>query len=526
MSEAPSNSSRSSSLFSDDQAGSLDQLESLSKEELIQHIRFYQAANSLYRKHNQELQQKYDEAIAKILGEIQSRMALEDHLTIMRQEFFGASSEKRKKDTEEKSKQIDFECSTQNKNARKAKIQLPSLRFPKLDLVVTRVDFEQAPSCSCCNEQMSKMNQVESSELIEVVTRKFFVNRIEREKYRCSHCHGSIETAPNVPKLAEGGSYSPGFAVEVAVAKYADHMPIERQVKQMHRQGLEGIQENTLIEQTHHLADCVRPIYRLIRRELEEAKILQADETTWRMLEGHPKQSWYLWGFFTGNAAYYCAKESRSSEMANDVLSRCRAKYLVVDGYTAYHSPSKAAGIKIANCWAHARRRFVQAEQNFKSEVQPILDWIAELYEIEKRAQTDEERFNLRQTESKLILDKIREWMFAQQYLPKSSFGKAIDYLKEYWQGLLVFLEDPDIPLDNNLSERSLRGPVLGRKNFYGNHSQKGAETSAILYSICESAKLCGVDPYEYLNYAVREQLRGHQAATPSQYKAKNETPQ
>ena len=121
---------------------------------------------------------------------------------------------------------------------------------------------------------------------------------------------------------------------------------------------------------------------------------------------------------------------------------------------------------------------------------------------------------------SKDKIDQIRDWLYDHHALPKSALGKAIAYTEKLWTGLTVFLEDAHVPLDNNLSERSLRGPVLGRKNYYGNHSLRGAQTSSMLYSICESCKLNNISPYTYMQYAVKMLLGGFRAFTPAKYAA------
>ena len=487
-----------------------DQLASLDKDEVIKRVRLLEAGNRLYQEAISHLNARIKELRTKYGEEGQERLFLKEQYLIIRNEVFGASSERRKKDTEvQQSKQ---------KKTPKSKVQLPSLRYPKLDLKVSRLDYESPPSCRACHGEMGKMEQVESCEYIEVITRQFYIKRQEREKYRCPKCHGDIQTTPAPPRLVEGGHFSNDFAIEVSVGKYVDHLPIERQKEQMNRQGLVGVKGNSLIEQTHHLADLLRPVYRELGREVKASKVLQADESPWKMLEGHPRKNWYLWGFLNNHSIFFQAKDSRSQEVANKILSESSAKYLMVDGYTAYHRPSKKSGISICHCWAHARRKFIQAEPSYP-EAQEMINLIGELYAVEREAQDKEELFRLRQTKSKEIIDKIRQWIYESHSLPKSSIGKANNYLMKYWEGLTRFLEDADIPLDNNLAERSLRGPVLGRKNAYGSHSQKGAETSAILYSICESCKLNGLDPYKYLQYAVKTKLEGSKPPTPYQYR-------
>ena len=494
-------------LFSSDR---LDRLSTLNPEELIKIIELYKDTYERAVKINKKQAQTIVVLQAQLGIEAQELLLLQEQLVIVRNEIFGRSSERRKKDLVEKEGQ-DAQ--------KKPKKQRPSVRFPNAELVESRFEFETLPSCPSCEVQMSPMGQFEESEEVDMVPRRFFVRRILRQKCRCGNCHSSIVTAPGPNKLIEGGSYSLGFATEVAVQKYAHHVPVERQKVQMQAQGLQGIEARTLIDQTHHLADLLRPAYRAIAKEVKSAKIINADETPWKMLEGHPKKSWCLWGFCCSTAIYLQAKDSRSQDTPNQFLNQSDAQYLVVDGYTGYCPGSKNNQIKIANCWAHVRRKFIKAEE-FDSRATQIIDWIGMLYSLDREAENLKEKLLIRNTKSRQIIEKINEWLMAQHALPKSAMGKALQYARNYWQGLIVFLEDPGIPLDNNLAERALRGPVLGRKNFYGNHSQQGAETSSILYTICESCKLNHVDPANNVQYAASEIYAGKSPLTPAAYRA------
>jgi len=147
---------------------------------------------------------------------------------------------------------------------------------------------------------------------------------------------------------------------------------------------------------------------------------------------------------------------------------------------------------------------------------------IRELYDIEREVpgpfpgteEVQKLRHRLRQERSRPLTGKIYDWLFAQQGLPRSEFGKLVHYILERWEGLKVFLDDPLVPLDNNAAERALRGPVLGRKNHYGSRSQRGTLVAAILYSLCETAKLHGLDPRTYLIVATKAAIKTRGAIT------------
>jgi transposase len=171
------------------------------------------------------------------------------------------------------------------------------------------------------------------------------------------------------------------------------------------------------------------------------------------------------------------------------------------------------------NCWSHARRKFVDCEQDYPLESKEAIDMIRGLYKVESQVpdpwrlpeEEREEAFallsKLRQEESRPITASIKEWAMKQLSLPESTLRAAIEYLLGHWNGLTKFLEDPRVPLDTNQIERGFRGPVVGRKNHYGSKSGRGTEVAAIFYSLIESAKLCGVNPEEYILAAAKSGL-------------------
>jgi len=193
----------------------------------------------------------------------------------------------------------------------------------------------------------------------------------------------------------------------------------------------------------------------------------------------------------------------------------------MADGYGAYDALARAStGFTLADCWAHVRRKYVEAEPHYPGPCRAVLDLIGRLYAIEaqvpalspgataeERAATRTLRACLRAEQSREIVGEIRAWALGQRVLPESSLGKAITYMLGLWAGLTRFLNNPRIPIDNNHTERGLRGVVLGRKNHYGSRSQRGTEVAALFYSLIESAKLCGVDPKAYLLQAVHAAL-------------------
>ncbi len=252
------------------------------------------------------------------------------------------------------------------------------------------------------------------------------------------------------------------------------------------------------------------------------APVLHADETRWPLRNGSAKSPWMVWNRSTPEIAHYKILSSKSAKAARGLFSGFDG-IIVVDGYAVYeklrreNSEARAGPqMKLANCWAHALRKFRDIEDNFPTACRRILKLIGQLYKVEKQVPGpfpgDEAaqrlRLRLRQEESKPLLQKIRTWAETEVGLPRSELRKAVRYMLKRWPALTRFVDDPQIPLDNNAAERALRGPVVGRKNHYGSKSKRGTQVAAILYTLLETAKLCGVEPAFYLRTVAERALR------------------
>jgi transposase len=388
---------------------------------------------------------------------------------------------------------------------------------PALPIVDMVYELDAADRmCPQCGQALREMaGQTEDADEITVIERRFVLVKHRRQKYRCA-CNGCVETAPGPLRLTthpdrRGRRYAPSFAVEVAINKYLDHLPLERQARVMSREGL-TIESQTLWDQIEALATVLQPTYDALRAYVLTAPVVGADETWWRLLGGPESKRWWAWGVTRDDAVTYTILASRSQEAAHQVLNGYHG-IVMADGYGAYDALARAGpGFTLAHCWAHVRRKFVEAEPHYPEPCAEILELIGQLYGVERacpgpdpaaseetRAAVLALRAQLRREQSTALVEAIRGWAHQQRALPESSLGKAIAYMLGLWSGLTRFLEDARIPLDNNATERGLRGVVLGRKNHYGSRSQRGTEVAALFYSLIESAKLCGVEPKAYL---------------------------
>jgi len=379
--------------------------------------------------------------------------------------------------------------------------------------------------CPKCGKVLSEFKgQYEESEEIIVVERRFFLEKQKRLKYRCE-CNACIETAPGPVKLFPGARYSVDFALEVANAKYQDHQPLERQVRIMAREGL-VVDSQTLWDQIERLARILGSLKEAIHAYVLEQAVIGADETRWRLLDGKGRDAgeakqWQVWAVAAPDAVAYLIEDSRSAKAAKKALRDFHG-VVMADGYGVYQSlASEPGSFILANCWAHLRRKLTEAEVSFPAQAKEALDLIGELYAVERLCPTgppgDELRRRLREERSREVVKRIQAWGLAARAhaLPQGVLAKAIDYMHGMWAGLVRFLEDPRIPIDNNGTERGMRGVVVGRKNHYGSKSRRGTEVAALFYSIIESAKLAGVEPKAYLQLAAYAALRGERVPLP-----------
>jgi transposase len=471
----------------------------------------------LLEKENRSLRQKIQELerkLAKLSGleigaEVQLELTYLRELLVSRERaLFGESSEKRPRPEAQPAVEQDPEKKQKGHGPR----EQPNL--PQVDCEHDLAESDR--TCSQCGNPLAEMaGQSEDSEEITVVERRFVLVRHRRKKYRCP-CNGEVKTAPAPVKLtvgqeSRGRRYSIDFAVEVAVNKYSDHLPLERQAQIMKREGL-IVDSQTLWDQLEGLARVLGPTAEANRQRVLASPVIGADETWWRLMAGKPPEKgskrWWAWALASPDAVAYQILDSRSKAAAQEVLSDYRGT-VMTDGYGVYAGLAKdAPEIQLAHCWAHVRRKFVEADQITPGAGSEALDLISQLYAVERDAKAiPKERQGLRQQRSRPILDRLRTLAFDHRSLPQSQITKAFHYMLSLWPGLIRFLDDPQIPLDNNATERALRGTVVGRKNHYGSRSKRGTEVTAIFYSLVATAKLAGVDPRRYLLDATRAAL-------------------
>jgi transposase len=488
-------------------------LDNFSKDELIQKYSILEAELAHAIKENYRLKNQH-------LTDAQLNLVLAEHLAELQNTVFGASSERYKK-PEDKKKKSD---------PPKPRIKQPSERYPNIPVREELLPFPEVPLCDACGKVLTDSGMTEDSEQLNVIPKKFEIIRWVRPKFRCS-CHACIKTPPVPPRIIEGSSYSDDMILDVVASKYCDLIPIERYVQMAARAGLMDLPPQSLIELTHQFANFVRQVYQLIKRGVMASRVINADETPHKMLEGSASKSWYLWGFSTPTHCFLEAHDTRSGDIASDILLNSQCEILVSDVFSGYGKAIRESNIvrkqnnkkliQNANCNAHARRYFFKPRILYK-EAEFYLEHYHQIYQLnaEAKGQPPNEVLLLRaKIKPHFEAMKKRALEELPRYPSKNKYQKALNYFLENYQGLTLFLEQSDVPIDNNSQERLLRSHVVGRKTWYGTHSERGAETAAILFSIVETCKLNGVNPREYFKNLVQALLAGNNPYTPKDFK-------
>jgi transposase len=375
-------------------------------------------------------------------------------------------------------------------------------------------------TCDACGGQLDAWEgQTEDSPEIDVHVRGYVRRVYKRQKYRC-RCGGCIKTAPAPLKPKEGSLYSIGFGVQAAVDKYSLHLPLHRQVEAMASAGL-VIDSQTLWAQVDTVAFWSIGAYAAIRRHVLAQPVIGADETSWRLMDnkkGSAKGSekWWIWLARAERAVVYAFEDNRGNDAGDKLLGGYKG-VVMCDGYGVYLSlANRKEGLLLAHCWSHIRRDYVELEESAPGVAATMIGLIDELFRIERES-APEDLLRARTEQSKLVLSQIAEKALeiGLSSAPTSKLFTITKTMATQWTGLVRFVGDTRIPVHNNASEQSARGPVLGRKNHQGSRSKRGAKAAAVLYTLVESAKLSHIDPGAYLRLVVHRALRNEVPVLP-----------
>ncbi len=381
---------------------------------------------------------------------------------------------------------------------------------------------EEQKICSCCGLPFELLNREEISYevTVEVVYRLI---KHCRKKYlqTCCCTREMIVTAPPPQKLFKAGLYSMDFWSKVLLDKYAHGIPLTRQLGMMKQHGL-SISKGSLPEGLWKIADLLEPLYKLMFEKIAHEDLVHADETRWHNFakcyeqdRKSEKTLHWLWGFFSENYRLFVIDPTRGADVLRKHFGQGEAYTIepifVTDRYAAYLS---ACGL-IAFCWAHVRRDFLGLQIKYPNDsilyewCQQWLDLIKDLYRINRLRLANVNQSECFEGYQKQLENLTHKMETIQNKTYRHPLmAKQTTSMRKHWDGLTLFVNFHEIPMDNNLAERELRGPVIGRKSFYGTHSDRATRSTAILYSIIATAKKhkCNLQHYfkDYLTVCAK----------------------
>lgn len=385
---------------------------------------------------------------------------------------------------------------------------------------------EEDKQCAC-GAQLSRIGE-DTSEKLDYIPAKIQVIRYIRPKYACKQCEGveddgpTVKIAPAAVQLIPKSIATEGLLAHIAVSKFADGLPLYRQQKIFNRLDVE-LSRATMANWMIQAAGCSQPVVELLQQQIQSGPLINIDESPFQVLKEPDRSNTcksYMWVFCGGPRSspvvLYQYHPTRSGKVVQDILEEYLG-YVQSDGYSGYDHLSRNPDIIHMGCLAHARRKFVEVNKSRKKSrgnkkpskglADEALDYIGELYRIEKYARKKDLSFEqiqaLRQEKAKPILDQFKNWLDTHHPLvpPKSLLGKAIQYTLNQWDRLIVYIREGFLKPDNNVAENAIRPFVLGRRNWLFSGSPKGAGASASFFTLIETAKANGLEPYAYLRY-------------------------
>jgi transposase len=488
----------------------------------------------------------------KQLRELQDDLQKERHERIeqqlMRRRLFGRSAERlseedrkqlwlfneaeaiaAKEPLQQEPERVPVRAHTRIKRGRKP---LP----PDLPRVEVIHDIPEEKKICGCGEALTRIGE-EVCEKLEIIPAQVRVRRHVRPKYACKACEGSgdeenpeVRIAPAVKQLLPKSIASPALIAYMIVAKFCDALPFYRQERQFQRMGVD-VSRQDMANWTIAVHRRIEPLVRLLRKQIRSGPVVGIDETTVQVMNkpdrANTSQS-YICVFLGGEPEHpvveYQYHPTRSGSVPLQYLKGYRGT-IQTDGYEGYAELGRQPGIVHSGCWAHARRKFFDAKVVSKQtgSADEALARIDRVFKIERELRDQElapEVFVERRRDEVIpILEKLRSWLESRQpqVPPSTLLGKAIRYTLEEWPKLLRYVDSPYLRPDNNACERAIRPFVIGRNNWQIMGSPAGATASAARYSLIESSKLNGVEPYLYLRCILS---RLPESSAPDDYKA------
>lgn len=351
------------------------------------------------------------------------------------------------------------------------------------------------------------------TEYLNYVPARIFVDRIVRPKYKLadnSIVIADLEDAQPIAKSNVGAE----LLAHLLISKYCDHLPLYRIVKMLKRDGID-MAESTVNGWAQDGMKLLKPLFEHLQIKVNAAAYLQADETPIAVLESVKPGSThkgYYWVYHAPNESIISFQyhKSRSGDAVKEHLKNFKG-FLQSDGYAGYNQFDAHPDVQLLACMSHARRKFFVAKENDPERANQALELFGVLYQIEQQARQEhmnaEQRLKLRQEQSVAAMQDLKKWLQSQQtqVLPKSAIGEAILYTLRLWDRLMVFTENGELEIDNNLIENKIRPVALGRKNYLFAGSHDAATRAGSLYSFMAMCQLHDVNPLHWLTYVLKK---------------------
>jgi transposase len=476
------------------------------------------------RRDNLELRQQagywkgmHARALERLAALEQDNEHLRGEVARLNAQLFGSKSEKQsRKDRSNHLDGLDDEgddipASQPAKRSRKGSKRRDFQHLP------VREEFLELPPdqrvCPRCGQPWRQRSDTEDSEQIEVEVRAYR-RRLRRRRYQATcRCFGcQTRTAPRPAKLIPKGLLGTSAWVEILLDKYASHRPTERLLAAWELIGL-GIAPSTVVGGLRRLVPLFEPLYRAIGERVRQSPFQQADETRWLVFaaqEGKEGYRWWLWVFLGTDSVVYVLDPRRSHDVPEGHFQAGGSAVLLVDRLSSYKAmaPVQDGLVVLAFCWAHVRRDFIAVAKSFP-ELKPwALAWLRRIRRAYRH--NDQRREQLGKAGFAEPDRALRAVMGAMQAQAKAELSdaalrqpcrKVLVSLQEHWVGLTRFVDDPHIPMDNNASERRLRGPAVGRKNYYGSAAVWSGQLAAMLFALLATLQQWQINPRTWLHW-------------------------
>ncbi len=410
---------------------------------------------------------------------------LEGKLNKLNQKLYGKKSEKnnpKKKPTESSSKSRGQQSENKQPERRD---------FEHLPTQTEVYEFEEEASCPCCGKAFSDFGFPEETETLEIEVKPYRRKIIRQKKKKTCQCDGGSQlmTAPGPQKLIPGCRIGISIWTELLISKFHFGQPVNRSLNLFALKGMD-LSQGTITGGLKNIQKLFQPIVDAIQARCLQASFWHADETRWSVFEKVPGQEstrWYLWLFESKDTAMFILDPTRSTNVVENFFGKEVSGTLMVDRYSAYQCYIKSnPKVHLAYCWAHIRREFLDYSKESPEKEDWAISWVDRIRQL---------------YDNRLTIVSMKGTITRQLKSGKLCHGqkRLLSIMKDNWTELTRFIQNPELPLDNNEAERTLRTPVVGRKNFFGSGSTWSAKLSSQCYSIFKTLTMNGINIYDWL---------------------------